>query len=71
VSDRVTLVCKFGFVTDLNTNLYDLIMSWIHSFFLSRVSHRDEIYLERSLMRQHCTKQLIYHILACLLCVDL
>jgi hypothetical protein len=47
VSDRVTLVCKFGFVTDLNTNLYDLIMSWIHSFFLSRVSHRDEFYLER------------------------
>jgi hypothetical protein len=70
VSDRVTLVCKFGFVTDLNTNLYDLIMSWIHSFFLSRVSHRDEIYLERSLMR-HAQNNSFIIFLACLLCVDL
>jgi len=31
----------------------------MHSFSLSRVSHRGEFYLERFLMRQHCT-QLIY-----------
>ena len=36
-----------------------LIKSWLHSFFLSRVSHKGEFYLERFLMRQHCTKQLI------------
>ena len=32
---------------------------WLHSFFFSRVSHKSEFYLERFLMRQHCTKQLI------------
>ena len=36
-----------------------LIKSWLHSFFLSSVSHKGEFYLERFLMRQHYTKQLI------------
>jgi hypothetical protein len=37
-------------------------LSWLHSFFLSRVLHNGEFYLERFLMMQHCTKQLIYYI---------
>ena len=36
-----------------------LIKSWLYSFFLFRISHKGEFYLERFLMRQHCTKQLI------------
>ena len=35
------------------------IKRWLHSFFLYRVSHKVEFYLERFLMRQHCTKQLV------------
>ena len=34
---------------------FELNLSWLHSFFLSRVSHKGEFYLERFLMRQHCT----------------
>ena len=39
-------------------------LSWLHSFFLSRVSHKGEFYLERFLMRQHCTStHFDYHVL--------
>ena len=33
----------------------DLLKAVLHSFSLSRVSHKGEFYLERFLMRQHCT----------------
>ena len=33
----------------------ELLRVVLHSFFLSRISHKGEFYLERFLMRQHCT----------------
>ena len=33
----------------------ELLRAVLHSSFLSRVSHKGEFYLERFLMRQHCT----------------
>ena len=33
----------------------ELLRAVLHSFFLFRVSHKDEFYLERFLMMQHCT----------------
>ena len=33
----------------------ELLRAMLHSFSLSKVSHKDEFYLERFLMRQHCT----------------
>jgi hypothetical protein len=59
-----TMVCK-----TLRPN-YDS-MSWLHFFFLSRVSHKGEFYLEMFLMRQYCTKQLNYHISHICVCVGL
>ena len=32
----------------------ELLRAVLHSFSLSRVSHKGEFYLERFLMRQHC-----------------
>jgi hypothetical protein len=65
----------WDFATDVgycnNTDTLN-ILSWLHSFFLSRVSHKGDFYLERFLMRQHCTKQLIlisysYYIVCCVI----
>ena len=36
----------------------ELLRVVLHSFFLSRVSHNGEFYLERFLTRQHCTNSL-------------
>ena len=47
-----------------------IIRTVLHSFFLSRVSHKGEFYLERFLMRQHCT-QLNYLFKSCLCIVIL
>jgi hypothetical protein len=47
-----------------------IIRAVLHSFFLSRVSHKGEFYLERFLMRQHCT-QLNYLFKSCLCIVIL
>jgi len=33
----------------------ELLRDVLHCFSLSRVSHKGEFYLERFLMRQHCT----------------
>jgi len=33
----------------------ELLRVVLHSFSLSRVSHKGEFYLERFLIRQHCT----------------
>ena len=41
----------------------DLLRDVLHSFFLSRVSHTDEFYLERFLMWQHCTNNTVILIL--------
>ena len=40
-----------------------IIRAVLHSFFLSRVSHNGEFYLERFLMRQHCTNSSVILIL--------
>ena len=41
----------------------DLLRAVLHSFFLSRVSHKGKFYLERFLMRQHCTNSSVILIL--------
>ena len=33
----------------------ELLRDVLHCFYLSRVSYKGEFYLERFLMRQHCT----------------
>jgi hypothetical protein len=43
-----------------------IIRVMLHSFFLSRVSHKGEFYLERFLIRQHRT-QLSYLLNSCAL----
>ena len=41
----------------------DLLRVVLHSFSLSRVSYKGEFYLERFLMRQHCTNSSVILIL--------
>jgi len=41
----------------------DLLRAMLHSFSLSSVSHKGEFYLERFLMRQHCTNSSVILIL--------
>ena len=41
----------------------DLLRAVLHSFFLSKISHKGEFYLERFLMRQHCINSSVILIL--------
>ena len=41
----------------------DLLRAMLHSFSLSSVSHKGEFYLERFLMRHHCTNSSVILIL--------
>ena len=41
----------------------ELLRAMLHSFILSRVSHKSEFYLEMFLMRQHCTNSSVILIL--------
>ena len=45
----------------------ELLRAMLHSFSLSKVSHKDEFYLERFLMRQHFTNSHLTYLLWCLL----